>query len=152
MGVQKSPNWSSPFSASVRPPLAVRCMGTTTSAGPRWAGFVKRGGSALSRGLEAPASGLELPHGNGPSLPRNEGRVLGELRVAGFPLFTVITVPERFRGRAVTIEEWGERRALLSELACLSWNFSFEHFVPFFRDEGASSFRLCASLFLFMFQ
>ena len=96
------------------------------SAGPRWAGLVKRGGSALSRGLEAPASGLELPHGSGPSLPRNEGRVLGELRVAGFPLFTVITVPERFscgtvtatkpfshRGRAVTIEESGELPSLL---------------------------------------
>ena len=26
---------------------------------------------------------LELPHGNGPSLPRNEGCVLGELRVGG---------------------------------------------------------------------
>ena len=34
-------------------------------------------GSALSRGLGARASGTELPHGNGPSLPRNEGCVLG---------------------------------------------------------------------------
>ena len=37
----------------------------------------------LSRGLGAWASSLELPHDDGPSLPRNEGCVLCELRVAG---------------------------------------------------------------------
>ena len=52
-------------------------------------------GSALSRGLGALASSLELPHGRGPSLPRSEGCLLGKLRVTGLPLYTVITVPER---------------------------------------------------------
>ena len=65
------------------------------------------------------ASGKELPCGNGHSLPRNEGRVVGELRVVGLPAFTVITVPVKFscgtvtatkpfshRGRAVTRKEW----------------------------------------------
>ena len=41
------------------------------------AGLVKRGGSALFRGLGARASGIELPHGNGPYLPRNEGMRVG---------------------------------------------------------------------------
>ena len=52
--------------------------------------------------LEDRASGRELPHGNGPSLPRNEGCVLSELRVSGFPLFTVIMVLERFSCGSVT--------------------------------------------------
>ena len=60
-----------------------------------WAGLVKRGGGALSRGLGAREGSFELPHGNGPSLPRSEGCVLGELIVAGFFLFTVFTVPEK---------------------------------------------------------
>ena len=70
-----------------RPPLAVRCM-STTSAGPlkSSAGLVKRGGCALSRGLGAWASSFELPHDHESSLPRNDGCMLGELRVAGFSL------------------------------------------------------------------
>ena len=51
---------------------------------------------ALSRGLRARVSGIELPHGNGPPLLRNERCVSGELRVAGLTSFTVITVPEKF--------------------------------------------------------
>ena len=51
---------------------------------------------SLSRGLGPWASGIELPRGNGPSLPRNEGCVLGELRVAGLLPFTVIAVPVKF--------------------------------------------------------
>ena len=45
---------------------------------------------------ELGASGIELPHGNGLSLPRNEGCALGGLRVAGPPSFTVITVQVKF--------------------------------------------------------
>ena len=36
---------------------------------------------------ECSASGHELPYGAGPSLPRNEGRVLGELRAVGLTAF-----------------------------------------------------------------
>ena len=54
-----------------RPPLAVRCTTTTTSAGPlKSSGRI--GGRALSRGLGAWEGSLELPHDHGPSLPRNE--------------------------------------------------------------------------------
>ena len=35
------------------PPVAVRCMSTTMSAGSDWGGLAKRGGSALFRGLGA---------------------------------------------------------------------------------------------------
>ena len=39
-----------------------------------------------SGGLGGSAGGIELPQGNGLSLPRNEGCVLGELREVGSPL------------------------------------------------------------------
>ena len=52
---------------------------------PAVAGLATRGGDALSRGLGAWANSFELPHGHGPSLPRNEGCILGQLRVAGSP-------------------------------------------------------------------
>ena len=39
---------------------------------------------------------LELPHDHGPSLARNEGCVLGQLRVAGFTVFTVFAVSGSF--------------------------------------------------------
>ena len=70
------------------PPLAARCMSTTTSAGPLKSsgGLVKRGGSALSRRVGAWASSFELPHDHGSSLPRNGGCMLGKLSVAGFSL------------------------------------------------------------------
>ena len=38
------------------------------------------------------AGGIDLPHGNGPFMPRNEGCVLGELAVP--TSFAVFTVPE----------------------------------------------------------
>ena len=96
----------------------------SSDSGDMRAGLVKRGGGAISQGLGAWEGGLELPHDHGPSLTRNEGRVLGYLRVAGFPLFTLLAVSERFsclgawkvnchsrqkpfshRGWAVTIKE-----------------------------------------------
>ena len=67
----------------------------------RHGGWVKRSGSALSQGLGARATGTELPHGNGVSLPRNEGCVLGG-RVAGFPPLTVFTA-ENFSGVACVV-------------------------------------------------
>ena len=48
------------------------------------------------------SSGIELPHGSGPSPPRNEGRVLVELRVAGLAPFTVFAVPVMLPGRNAT--------------------------------------------------
>ena len=73
--------------------------------------------SLFPRGLGARTGGIELPHGNGPSMSRNEGCVLGELKVAGLTFFTVFTVPEQLlgivtakkpfsqHGRAVTLKE-----------------------------------------------
>ena len=37
--------------------------------------------------------GSKLPHGSGPSMAKNEGCVLGELKVAELTSFTVFTVP-----------------------------------------------------------
>ena len=75
-GCPESPEWSR---ASEIPPLAARCMSTATSAGPlkSSAGLVKRGGSALPRGLGAWVSSFELPHDHGSSLPRKGGCMLG---------------------------------------------------------------------------
>ena len=121
--------------------------------------LVKRGGGALSRGLGAREGSFELPHGNGHSLPRSEGCVLGELRVAGFFLFTVFTVPEKLycgtvtarkpfshRGREVTIRKRDVVREKRSKkgrvtvflfLSSLSWPVwilrllvQVDHFVP----------------------
>ena len=93
--------------------------------------------------------------------------MLGDLRVGGFPLFTVITVLERFscepsqqqkpfshRGRAVTIKERDvvreirekerERRALLSCVG-LSVSFEFRYSLNMvcLWNEGVPSFLLC---------
>ena len=79
----KSPIWSSPCSTSVT-------SGDEEEYGHNnecWAIEV----IGLDWSREVVALFLEdwelgLPHGNGPSLPRKEGCVLGELRVVGFPL------------------------------------------------------------------
>ena len=70
-----------------------------------------RRGGAFSQGLGAWEGGLELPHDHGPSLSRNDGCVLGWLRVAGFPFFSVITVPERFSCGTVTATKFLRRTA-----------------------------------------
>ena len=44
---------------------------------------------------------FELPHGQGLSLPRNEGWMLGWLRVAGFSLLTLFPVLEKISRRRV---------------------------------------------------
>ena len=85
-GCPKSPIWSSPCSARVtsgddeeyghnKECRAIEVIGQDWSS-EVVAFFLKDWGT-------------ELPYINGPSLPRNEGRVLGERRVVGLPLFTV---------------------------------------------------------------
>ena len=57
---------------------------------------------ALSQRLGAWEGCLGLPRDHGPSLPRNEGCVLGQVRVAGFPLFAVFAVSGRSSGGRVS--------------------------------------------------
>ena len=93
----------------VRPPLGVRCISITTSA---WllespGRLVKRGGDALSQGLGAWKGSFVVQHDHGSYLPRNEGCVLGELRVAGFPWFNMFAVSGRFSsGRVRELGAW----------------------------------------------
>ena len=72
----------------------------------RWshrAGLVKRGGSALSRGLGARTSYLELPQDNGPTLPRKWRMRAGTTLSRRVSL--TATKPFSHRGRAVTLKE-----------------------------------------------
>ena len=50
--------------------------------------------SLFSEDWELGTGGTKLARGNGPSLPRNEGCLLGELKVAELTSFAVFTVPE----------------------------------------------------------
>ena len=79
MVAQKSPDWSTSGDD-----LAKSESPFSFEDNEHKAESVRRNGLSLCRGLGARASGSEPPpNGNGPSLPRNEGFVLDESKVAG---------------------------------------------------------------------
>ena len=143
--------------------------------------LVKWSGVSFLGGLGARTGGIKLPQGNGHFMPRYEGCVLSELKLAELTSFAVFTVPEQLscsgivttkepfsqHGRAVTFEErdvlgemvweWVGKAPCVSFWVWVGLSESFDichslNILCLLQNEGVPSVHLCASLFCVLFR